>query len=369
MATPYNNIEDTSPVSTPPETPKKLKARRWPWVLVGFVILLLGALLGGLAGYNNGVQMRLAKQSSEATLAAATQFQLGVADMDAGHYAMALKRFQYVIEVDPSYPGAAEKLTQVMFAMASTQTSTPAPTPTIVLTPTPDTRGEEEIFGTARAVLASLDWAKTIDTLDSLRRLNNTYRAIEVDGMYYVALRNRGMDKIRNGMLEEGIYDMSLTERFGPLDKEANTYRDWARLYITGASFWELDWVEVINYFSQVYAATPMLRDRSGMTAADRYREALVSYGDQLVKEEKYCEADEQYALAFQVSPDDTLARTSTAVYSLCNPATATPEPSPTFDFSTPVEPTFDPGLEPTAETPGPPPEPSPTTEPPVATP
>jgi hypothetical protein len=64
------------------------------------------------------------------------------------------------------------------------------------------------------------------------------------------------------------MYDMSLAEQFGPLDKEADTYRTWARLYITGASFWEIDWEQVINYFSQVYAAVPMLRDGSGVTAS-----------------------------------------------------------------------------------------------------
>jgi len=349
MATPFNT-EDTSPVHVTPEQPKKLKARRWPWVIVSILILLVGLGLGGFAGYNNAVKERVQKQNSEAALAAATQYQLGEVDLQAGRYEMALKRFQYVIEIDPGYPGAAEKLTQVMFALASTQTSTPAPTPTVVLTPTPDTRGEEEIFGTAKAFLAAQDWVKTIETLDSLRRLNHTFRAIQVDGMYYVALRNRGMDKIRGGQLEEGIYDMSLTERFGPLDKDANVYREWARVYILGASFWELDWVQVINYFSQVYAATPMLSDSSGMTAADRYREALIAYGDQLVKEEKYCEAVEQYALAAQVSPDENLFRTSTQVYLLCNPATATPQPSPTFDFPTPMEPTFDPGITPTPE-------------------
>ncbi len=351
MATPYPN-EDTSPVNVPPEKPgKKIHARRWPWILIGLLVLVAGAGLGGLAGYNNGIQQRMQKQNNEAALAAATQFQLGVADLDARRYEMALKRFQYVIQVDPNYPGAAEKLTQVMFAMASTQTSTPAPTPTPAMTATPDTRGEEEIFGTARALLAAQDWQKTIETLDSLRRLNRTFHAIEVDGMYYVALRNRGMDKIRGGQLEEGIYDMSLTERFGPLDKDANVYREWARLYITGASFWELDWVQVINYFSQVYAATPMLRDSSGMTAADRYREALISYGEQLIKEEKYCEAQQQFELAYQVSPDDALVHKSTEVYQLCNPATATPEATATSEFPTPFEPTFDPNLTPSPTT------------------
>jgi tetratricopeptide (TPR) repeat protein len=39
-----------------------------------------------------------------------TQFELGVADMDAGRYEMARKRFEYVIEINPNFPGIEEKL-------------------------------------------------------------------------------------------------------------------------------------------------------------------------------------------------------------------------------------------------------------------
>jgi tetratricopeptide (TPR) repeat protein len=339
--------ENTAPVSTGPQPEKKTKPRRGLWILLGCVIILAGIGLGFLLGSNAGIGDRLKNMQGQVAMASTEQFQLGLLDQKAGRFEAARKRFEYVIQLNPNFPGVADKLAEVMIAQATTATPTPAPTATqIPVTPTPDTRGEEELYNNARMALAAKDWQKTVDTLDSLRKLNKTYRAIEVDGMYYVSLRNRGLDKVRRGQLEEGMYDMSLTERFGPLDKEADTYRTWSRLYVTGASFWEIDWVQVINYFSQVYSAVPMMRDGSGMTSADRYHKALIAYGEQLVGEGNYCDAEQQYALAMQIGTDNSAAKKATEVYTQCHPESTDTPPPPTSDVAptsegiTPIAPT-----------------------------
>lgn len=349
------NVADTSPLKVE-KKPRKPKTRRWLVILLGIVFVLASGATGGWMGYNQAVAERVQQQKGAVALRAATNFQLAVEDQKAGRFDMALKRFEYVIQLDANYPGAMQKIVELKLAMAAT--ATPAPTPTVAATPTQDLRGEEDLFNAARIALAGLDWTRTVETLDSLRKLNSTYRAIQVDGLYYIALRNRGMDKIRQGQLEEGIYDMSLTERFGPLDKEADSYRSFARFYITGASFWELDWPQVISYFSELYLSVPGLRDTSGMTTVERYRKALLAYGDQLLLKEDFCGAETQYQLAYQVSPNEDLARTATQVYRKCHPATETPQPvTPTFEEFTPF---------PTDETPIPTDE---TLEPPTETP
>jgi hypothetical protein len=72
--------------------------------------------------------------------------------------------------------------------------------------------------------------------------------------MYYIALRYRGVQKIiYEGNLEGGMYDLSLTESFGPLDHEANGFRNWARMYVSGASFWEIDWERVLSFFGHKF--------------------------------------------------------------------------------------------------------------------
>lgn len=260
---------------------------------------------------------------------AATQYQLGLEEMNAGRLQVARKRFEYVIQLDPNFPGVAEKLTETMMKIAQTTAPTAViPTLEPTLTPTPDMRGEEEIFNNATQLIRAQDWQNTITALDSLRNRNLTYRTIEVDGMYYVALRQRGIQKILAGDLEPGIYDLALSERFGPMDKEADGFRNWARMYILGSSFWEIDWAEVINYFGQVYAAMPNLRDGSDWTAAERYRIGLINYADSLAAKEDWCNARDHYNLAFAIANDPAVAPTATAVQLICAPPTATPTPT-----------------------------------------
>jgi hypothetical protein len=131
--------------------------------------------------------------------------------------------------------------------------------------------------------------------LDTLRAKDSTFHMVEVDGMYYFSLRNLGVDLIKAGNLEGGIYELALAERFGPLDNIAHVLRDNARFYITAASFWELDWKIAAEYFYQLNGSG--IWDGT-MTATERYRIAAMSYGDQLYAEEKFCEAYEQYQSA-----------------------------------------------------------------------
>jgi tetratricopeptide (TPR) repeat protein len=320
-------------VDEPDTTPRK-PLRRWPWVLGGILLILSLAAIGGFIGYRAALQMRSQANSAQITKMATEQFMLGLQEQAAGKFDIALKRFQYVISLDPSFPGAQAKLTEVMMALAMLQTPTvtmAASTPT--LTPTPDTRAEEEIFTNARLLMNNKEWFKALDVLDALRNKNLTYRAVEVDGMYYTALRFRGLARINAGDLEGGLYDLALVERFAPLDVDANGVRTWARIYLTGAAYWGARWDQVVFYFSQVSPYFPGMRDSTGMTALERYRIALMKYGDQLSNAGKYCEAVDQYNASYQVGPDATLDATATAVYNLCHP----PEPTQAPQTPTPT--------------------------------
>ncbi|NPV77040.1 MAG: hypothetical protein HPY59_11775 [Anaerolineae bacterium] len=355
-----NLIEDTSPMRTqalppeikpsePTESPKK--PRRWLWILAGLLLVIVLGGVGAFMGYQVAIKARLARQSDQMALLTTTQFQLGVQDLEAKRYNVARQRFEYVIQLDPNFPGAKEKLAETMMAIAMVATSTPVMTPTIAVTPTPDLRGAEELFNTAQQYLRERNWAAAFDTLEALRTEDATYRSIEVDGMYYIVLRYRGVDKIiLDGNLEGGMYDLALTERFGPLDKEADSFRTWARLYLTGASFWGVDWQRVVEAFMQIYPSLPNLRDGSGYTAAERFRIASIHYGDQLAAAEDYCGARDQYLNALAIAQDNNLAPTATAVQFICSPPTATPGPTIFVPTETPAT-----GITPiTVETPTP---------------
>ena len=292
----------------PPQPPasKTKKRFRFPaaasWSLLGLLGLVLIAVLSAFGGYNEGIRQRKQAEVAQVSSQADEQFQLGLQDMQAGNFDLARQRFEYVVELDPAYPGVTEKLADVLFYLNATATPTIEPTPTI--TPTPDTRNVQELFTQAQQDLANSEWSTAIDTLLGLRKADPTYQPVWVDDMLYLSFRNRGKSKILNADLEGGIYDMTIAGQFGYLDFDSRSLQDWARLYLTGASFWELDWSQAVFYFAQVAPALPNLRDGSGWTAAERYRLALIGYGGDLAEKGEWCDAAQQLELGLSMGPD-----------------------------------------------------------------
>jgi hypothetical protein len=179
--------------------------------------------------------------------------------------------------------------------------------------------------------------------------------------MYYFGLRNYGYDLItRQGNLEGGIYQFTLAERFGMLDREASGLREGARYYLIGASFWELDWEQALYYFDQVYRGWTGLWDGT-MTAPQRFHFASMRYGDQLFGQGQYCDAVVQYQNAQAIAPLDGPASDGfEEAYIACFPPTETITPTllvtPTLGGPT-VAPTDTPSGAPATDTPAPPAE------------
>lgn len=308
------------------EKPPRKEKGRFKIYLLGLLVVLIGGGLGALLGYQAGVSLRKQAEQDQKVMVATQQYQMGLLDMEAGRYDIAKQRFEFVINTDPDFPGAADQLAKAMLQVSLALTPTPVPSPTIA--PTPDLRGEEEMFANIQTAMANQDWVGAIAHIEALRTLNLDYRAVDVDGMYYISLRFLGVQKILNeGELEVGIYNLTLAERFAPLDVEAKNYRDWARQYIAAASFWKIDWPRVIDYFAQIYPALPNLHDSSGLTATERYRQALVGYGDQLLMESKYCEAQAQFEAALAFSNLADVQSKATTAAEMCANASATEEP------------------------------------------
>ncbi len=301
--------------------------------VLGFLVLLA---LGIMIGYYSGVGSRLDAQGTQVTQQLQDQFNLGNQAMDAGQYEIARQHFQFVIDHNPNYPGVQAAYTLLMERIQTSPTPTLTETPTPSLTP--DLRGADAVYKNIQDLLASNpktadDWSAVIVQLDSLRKIDPTYHAAEIDGDYYTALRQRGVAEIfaqpcQNINLEGGIYDLTLAERFGPLDSYAVSLRTYSRLYISGASFWEIDWLQAQNYFGQVKDALPNLMDSSCQTSTQRWAFASIKYGDQLLASGDVCAASTQYANASGISIPLNVTAQPTIDYAnnKCNPP---PPPAP----------------------------------------
>jgi tetratricopeptide (TPR) repeat protein len=324
------------------------------WILWAFLVVLFLALIAGgsaFAGYNSAIDQRTRYESTLVAGEAANQYILAQQDIALGNYDRARQRLEYIIQIDSNYPNVSDQLAFVLTQQRITATPTLAATPT--LTPTPDYRGRDDLLAQARSYLLGRDWTKTIDTLLLLRKNFPDYMAVQVDDMLFVALRNRGVDKIAQlHDLEGGNYDLTLAERFGPLDAEARNWRDWADLYIRGASFWDVDWAQAVYYFSQLASAAPNLSDSSGWTASNRYMDALLGYGDWFAAREQWCDAQAQYDTYMALLASPQVEPTAMYAADKCNqasnptpipptpdttgtPGTETPTPTATLEPST----------------------------------
>jgi tetratricopeptide (TPR) repeat protein len=323
--TPVGEENQEKPNLDNDKTPLGKKRRGWwtswlLWGLLGLFLIILFITAGSYLGYQQGIDDRKGFEATQVALAIEEQYDLGVQDLEAGNYEVARQRFDYVIQIDPNYPGVLDHMAEVLLVLNATATPTPVPTVTpIPITPTPDLRGQEELFIQAQNHIANEQWDEAIKTMETLRKNDPTYQAIELDGMFYVAYRNRGARNIGAGNLEQGIYDLTLAERFGVLDTEAVGYRTWARYYNLGASFWGVDWAQAIYYFEQVAPQYPNMHDGTGWTASQRYVEAIVGYAQWFEAQDDWCSAEEQYDRAYELTEDPDIRRARNNASDNCN--------------------------------------------------
>lgn len=322
-------IENTeTSESTQPNKPvtRPRRGRAFLFNALGLIVILVLAVL---AGYSSGIGVRQKNQSSVIIEQLGEQYQNTLIDIEFGRYEIAKQRLEWIIANDPTFPGAQEKLTEVLvLSNQPTLTITPS------LTPTPDFTGAEQAYASAQQLIAAQDWPGAIGALDQMRKLDPNYQTSQVDGMYYFALRNYGYNLItQQGNLEGGIYQLTLAERFGPLDRDANGLREGARYYLIGASFWELNWQEAVNYFDQVYRGWSGLWDGT-MTSSERFWMASMRYGDELFGRGQYCDALAQYDNAQAIAAlDGTAQENYEDAFTGCYPAT------PTIDLTLSVTP------------------------------
>lgn len=328
---------------TKPGKPHKKRNSKWVWL--GILLFVLLVLAGAFFGYRNGVQRRIENEKSILMDQIAYQLEWTYKDMDAGRYENAKARLEYIIEKYPEFPGIADLMTQVVGKL-NEPTATPTPIFVATIEPevtvTPDFRGAEEKFAQLSQHIANQEWDLAVQTVQSLKENNYDYRTIEVDGLYFIAMRNRGIQRIWAGELEQGIYDLTVAAELGALDSQAAGAEGWATTYLTGASYWDVNWLGAVEIFGQLYAQSPYFTDSTGMTTAERYRIALYRLGDQYAAQGDFCTASSYYSQSLAVGVNLDIQVTATAYAEACANPVTTPEPNPDVT-PTPPEPTENP--------------------------
>lgn len=338
-------LGDTQPTKKAGSRLTQLLRQYGKLALFSTLFLLLVVVVSSLWGFQNGRTVKYIRGTVTVRLYLEQQYGLALDEMAGGDYNLAYQRLQYIHQQDPNFSEANEALEQVAAILGEVTpvvSESQGATPTATLDPRP----AQQLFDLALNYYAGGQWDLTLQTISSLRQANPDFRAIEVDGMVYGALRNRGVDKILNqGELEGGLYDFSLAENFGPIDRDAEIYRGWARLYMQGNGFWMAYPDIALEYYGQVAAAAPGLHDLSGMSAFYRYWQSLIQYADQLAASGDWCQAWDYYDEALRANNDGEVDSKSIEAEEKCLALTPDPtQPKPTATdvppSDTPVPPT-----------------------------
>jgi tetratricopeptide (TPR) repeat protein len=294
-------------------------------ILLGIAGILLAGTLSGFAGYQVGLQQRQQQEAGLRVYKAAQQYERGLVDMREGNYQQAKQRFIYVAEVDPNYPGIVDQLSRVELALMVTATPTTGTEQQAVVVPS-NVKGSEALFNQARDFLAQEQWAAAIEILDRLRQEDINYHTVDVDGMYFIALRNLGVDNmLKNGKLEQGLFNLALAAKYGPIDKDANGYMTWVAMYKTAASYWEIDWDKMVYWMDQVYNMLPGIRDGSNYTSGERLRVGVIYLADDLVERRENCDAEAYYSKAANIRSDPELQTKLATAHDACIASLITP--------------------------------------------
>lgn len=279
-------------------------------------IVAAAVLLAVWGGVRAGQDARGARATETAVAEMEVQFERGLADLEAGNYELAAQRFVWVIERDPTYPDAAERLAEARRSMSG---GGPAVEATGIPTSEADTN--EERLAEARELYDEGQWEAAIDRLEMLRAQAPGFHTAEVEDMLHESLKALGLRHIRTGeRLEEGIILLDQAALIKPLDDVSEGERLIANLYVTGQSYWGLNWPIVIQNFSEIYAVAPNYRD-----VQTRLWDAYVTYADQLWLAGTPCDSVSLYQSAARIRNTLDVADKIEGSNDACLNPTATP--------------------------------------------
>lgn len=314
-------MTETQPTAPAERSNSKFASRLALW----FALALVAALgLAAWAGYQSGAVQR--ESNAQATRAAdlQTQFQIGLTDLQAKRYSMAATRFEYILSQDPNYPEATARLAEARTALNVT---TVPPTPTLPIIAGKD---PAEMLLLAQKYANEKNWEGVLAEIALLRSTDANYEVATVDGLLYIALRERGIARILGDAMEAGITDIDHASQYRTLDETAASHRAWARLYLAARLYYGLDWARATGILRDLYLLAPNFKNTTQLLY-----DGTVSYAAQLNLTDA-CAAAEQYAFAFTIKNDPaisealTLAQTNCALTPTPDPNAPTPDPNAT---------------------------------------
>lgn len=284
-------------------------------LLLSAVLLILVTLGSGGAGIYQGLRERdrLIRE------AAAEHYAMGVAHLEEGACELAIAEFEYTLRLIPDYRDTEDKLAEAKARLQAM--GTPSLEAQSQLT--------AALYEEAQTLYRQGKWGEAIHKLEQLRSLDLHYKRQEVEELLYASLFKYGLWLVDEERLEEALSSFDKALELKPDASEVSLQRDLAALYLNVLSYWGADWEKSIENLTKLYEIAPNYKD-----VKQRLYEAYVNLGDVYANRGEWCSAEEQYAKAVQLRPDQACEEKRVEANRLClagtpsSPAASTVTPS-----------------------------------------
>jgi tetratricopeptide (TPR) repeat protein len=276
--------------------------------------LLASALLAvivalGLVAAEAGLEVR----RQRAAEVGQQYYERGLAHLEEGNYLLALAEFEEAVRLAPDNQEALEQYDLLRAMVGDEETSPEGVSGDVLLS----------LYGEASKLYAEGQWAEAIVNLEHLRQADPTYRATEVEEMLFRAYRERSLNLLELGELEEALSLLDKALELVPGDPDVAELHQWLSLYMAGLSQWGVDWEKTAATFGQLYELNPDFLD-----VRQRLHDALVSLGDLYYAEGAWCMAESQYGFALEARQSEETATKRNEARELCVQAIAEATPS-----------------------------------------
>ena len=312
----------------PPKKPQPRKTMR----LAGLLLIILAVLLGwyllvGFLGWQSGQSAMVAEREVEMAAQIARQTELARENIGQGSYNLAMRRLDYVLELDPQNSEALALRDQAQAALdglntpqpttaaAATATPLPEPSPTPGLISDPDTELQR-----IRRLTANENWEDALSALIAFQRQFPDVDRQDTDALLYDAYVNYGLSLLEGENVELGLYYLDQAAQLGDLSQEVLDYRLWAELYLQGIAFYNVNWDVAAFYFRELCLSAPFYQ-----SACQRLQESLEGFADQYAVALDWCPAQELYQEALSQGRSQPLVEKLNNAAEACLLATPTP--------------------------------------------
>ena len=290
------------------------RPRIWLWTLVAALIVVLLVIYVLVLG-GKGIYDGLRDRALESQQFAQEHYELGVAQMEAGEYILAIAEFELALRNDPSLTDAQERLQEAIEIVEAQGT------------PTSEARqgAARLLYLQAVDLYEEGDLAQAVAYLDELRGLDADYQRENVETMLSNAHYQLGLNAVAENRLDDAIGHFEAVLAIQPDNRDARDQLNLADLYAAALSYWERDWSATIQALKGLYALAPDYKDVEA-----RLRDAYIFRAEAAIAEGDWCQAGDDYASAVEILPVETTVDLRDDARLRCQATAEAPPPSPT---------------------------------------